>query len=65
MGSGNENDAMLKPRTVLLEIEIDAMLKPRTIHTEIKIDAMMKPRTCRVQCTHPRIRVNVLSVSIE
>jgi len=36
---------MLKPRTVLLEIEIDAMLKLRTIHTDIEIDAMLKLRT--------------------
>jgi len=38
MDSGSEIDAILKPRTVLLEFEIDSMLKPRTNHTEIKID---------------------------
>jgi len=33
MDSGSEIDARLKPRTVLLEIEIEAMLKPRTSHS--------------------------------
>jgi len=41
MDSGSEIDAILKPKSILLEIEIDAMLKPKTIHTEIKIDAML------------------------
>jgi len=32
MDSGSKIGAMLKLRTVLLEIEIHAMLKPRSIH---------------------------------
>jgi len=51
MDSGSEINAMLKPRTVLLEVKIDSMLKPRTIHTEIKIDhsqrTVRKPRGLR------------------
>jgi len=42
-------DAMLKPRTVFLEIDIDAMLKPRTVFLEIEIDSMLKPRTIHTE----------------
>jgi len=43
MDYGIEIDAMLKPRTVFLEIEIYTMLKPRSVILEIEIDRSQRP----------------------
>jgi len=49
LNNDSEFYAMLKPRTVLLEIKIDAMLRPRTVLLKVEIDSMLKPRTIHTE----------------